>query len=114
MSQIGKFAINKSNAEPGEIVGHGYIKTLAISFTFDIEQAEGATGDNKPALRFHVRDGSEIGSGWKKKTATTTDGVREREFYSLTFDDPSFAAPMNLAAWPNDQQPGQFNIIFSR
>lgn len=96
----------------GEVVGTGEIKTLDMAMRFDVIQARGMSGEDQPALVFMCKAGHggtvEVGKAWRKPRKDADD------FYSCTFDDPSWPQALNVAAFPVDGKPDGFAIVFSR
>jgi uncharacterized protein (DUF736 family) len=94
----------------------GRIRTLAHRLNLEFEPVE--TPDKRsaesPDFTVYARDGGDmvpIGSAWKKESNRGREVTR---FLSITLDDPSFPAPLNLAAFPEDHDPAQFRIVWNR
>lgn len=81
--------------------------TARISFTAKRRQSN---GKNEPTHELFGRNGADefrIGAMWQKQT-------KEGEiFYSISFDDPSLSAPINVSAFAT-QSPGYFDIVWRR
>ena len=98
MSNIGKSIERSRN---GNMHYHGSISTLHINLEFRLE--ENMWSDNPSAPQFLIMsetpDGAsvQIGAAWKKKSEKV--GREPMEFFSLTFDDPSFPHSLNVAAF---------------
>lgn len=111
----GSFTVDKHCTE-GEVCGKGSLATLLIGFKFNVVMAAGAVGGDQPAIKFYavnpLGESVEIGAGWLKEIQHGDQAGRR--FYSITFDDPSFDKPLNVAAWPVEGQDGKFGITFSR
>ena len=91
----------------------GEIATLEHTVTFSLGPRPGSSSPQAPAFDIVAvnRDGIEvrIGAAWSK---TITRGERKGEEYlTLTFDDPSFAKPLNAAAF-KDARTGDYEIVF--
>ena len=79
------------------------LKFLKLDLPLVLEPT-GKTGD-QPAYEI-TSGGVKIGAAWEK---TDRNGV---VFYSMTMDDPSFDAPLNVSAF---QQPGgHYEIVWRR
>lgn len=108
MSVIGKLVFQGPNTSP-----EGYLKTLQLQLTFWMEPT-GMAGPNAP--HYHIFTSSkgggsaQIGAAWKK--AFQKPGKPQTEFFSLTFDDPSFPQALNVAAFPNKD--GGYDISYRR
>ncbi|WP_431301810.1 DUF736 domain-containing protein [Sediminicoccus sp. BL-A-41-H5] len=92
----------------------GRVRTLTHRLNLEFEPIEAADkrGRESPDFTVYAKDGADlipIGSAWKKET--TRDGTR---FLSITLDDPSFPAPLNLAAFPNDEAGDTWRIVWNR
>lgn len=90
----------------------GSLRTLSLSIRLEVEAIPGLRNDNEPSHRVYAitPDGelSEIGAAWTKETRED-----RRQFLSITLDDPSFAAPLNVAAFPGETGDA-FNIVWNR
>jgi uncharacterized protein (DUF736 family) len=107
MSIIGKI---KKDDHSGQL--QGYISTLQLKLQFWLESS-GMSKPNSPA--YHIFCNSpggktQVGAVWKK--ISQKPGHPPSEFMSMTFDDPSFAQALNVAAFPN--QEGGWDVSFRR
>jgi uncharacterized protein (DUF736 family) len=100
MSKIGSLKL-----DGGKLTGR--LRTLKVEASITVEKIEGPRRDNDPSHRV-LSNGVELGAAWTKHRDNGPD------FLSITIDDPSFDAPMNIAAFPVDGQPGEFDIVFNR
>lgn len=98
----------------GQIL-EGAISTLENDISFFAVKLPAATNPNAPSHKLCAwnRNGAEvqIGSAWTKAVKSA-----ERygdEFLTLTFDDPSFEKPLNVAAFKNAET-GDWDIMFRR
>lgn len=94
----------------------GRIRTLAHRLTLELEPIEPGEkrGKDSPDLTVYAKEGGDlipVGSAWKKESDRGREVVR---FLSITLDDPSFPAPLNLAAFPEDHDPTQFRVVWNR
>jgi len=80
----------------------GRFKTLKLDIPVQFEPT-GKTGDS-PAYEV-FSDGVRLGAAWEKNTG------QGEVYYSISIDDPSFDAPINLAAFQRD---GGFAVVWSR
>lgn len=89
----------------------GKLRTLTLSLAIELTPVEEKRGDGSPDFDVwgNVPGGepAPIGSAWKK--TAERNGTR---FLSITVDDPSFPAPLNLAAFERDG--GGFEIVWNR
>ena len=96
MSKIGSL-IEVENE--GEIEFDGQIRTLAHDFDFRMIGNPDQNGMGSPdyLILTKVSSGHEvpIGAAWRRKPKR----YGENDFLSITFDDPSFEKPLNVAAF---------------
>lgn len=108
MSQIG--TIIKKGHDGEEL--HGSITTLQFNLEFRLqENSYKRNNQNAPdyliMAKGHNDSFVQIGSAWLKKANHSTE-----EFFSMTFDDPSFPNSLNVSAFPNND--GSYNIVWKR
>ena len=111
MAQIGKVSFEIFN---GQTEALGYIHTMQISTDIKLVPTSEPEGSTKPAYRvFAIRSDVqiEIGAAWVKRMNNPPSG--KEEFLSMLIDDPSFEQPLNIAAFPTDEE-GDFNIVWRR
>jgi uncharacterized protein (DUF736 family) len=113
MLNIGKLqAISPDGRQ--ELVGE--IQTLDVDLKIRLLLNNEQAGANAPT--YHVfargRSGSEvqIGAAWEK-TIRSQKRFGEH-FLSLTLDDPSFAAPLNVAAFKSPDDETVFDVSWRR
>jgi uncharacterized protein (DUF736 family) len=108
MSTIGTLTETK----PGEVF-KGNLNTLEISLVFEIRRVKLSGNPNAPthAIFAWGKSGAEVpvGAAWLKTIKKL--GREGEEFLSLTFSDPSFGRPFNVAAFKSEMA-GEWNIIF--
>jgi uncharacterized protein (DUF736 family) len=82
----------------------GYIRTLTFDLNFQMARNPDRNGMNSPdylistkSLQGHLVP---IGVAWLKKPKRY--GSDQSDFLSITFDDPSFIEPLNVAAFIQD------------
>jgi uncharacterized protein (DUF736 family) len=112
MSVIGK--IQRTTAKNGD-VWEGYISTVTMNFRFRLRPATKSSNPNAPRFEIVTRSASGndvvIGAAWAKAIKS---GKKEgEEFFTLTFDDPSFSKSLNVAAFKNDET-GDYDVTFRR
>lgn len=93
----------------------GRIRTLTHRLSLELEPiaAGDKRGGESPDFTVYAREGGDmvpIGSAWKKESNRGRDVIR---FLSITLDDPSFPAALNVAAFPNDEGDG-WRIVWNR
>src|ERR1051326_1997713 len=101
MSTIGR--IQRKSTKNGEVLS-GYVSTLLYNFQFQLRPNPPSPNPNAPKYyivsRGHAGADVTIGAGWVK---TIRRGSNEgEEFFTLTFDDPSFPKALNVAAFKNE------------
>lgn len=97
--QIG--TIKKTNFESQEKL-EGQINTLKMNLKFELRENENRQSMNAPNFSIvgTAKHGEVlIGNAWIK--TINKIGEAPKEFFSMTFDDPSFEHPLNVAAFPN-------------
>jgi len=111
MAQIGEITFETFN---GRTEALGFIRTLQISTDIKLVPTLEPEGSTKPAYRiFAIRSDTEIeiGAAWVKRMNNPPAG--KEKFLSVLLDDPSFDTPLNIAAFPTDDE-GLFNIVWRR
>ena len=113
MTTIGKLRKRTGIVVDGEILD-GQISTLELELRFTLVRNEQARSENAPQYRIVARNRAgvavAIGAAWLKRKRGAEQG---RDFLSMTFNDPSFARPLNVAAFPSDV-PEEWNILYRR
>jgi uncharacterized protein (DUF736 family) len=112
MSKIGMIE-ERQNANG--LVLAGSIQTMELSFNFFLEAAAASDNPSAPSHRICAWSKSgeavPVGSAWTKQI--TKPGREGETFFTLTFDDPSFDRPLNVAAFKNAQS-GNWDVMFRR
>ena len=85
----------------------GTIRTLTINAKSKIIPNKKKTHDAAPDYRI-VAAGADLGCGWKEESKD--DGTR---YVAVKLDDPSFAAPIRAAFFPNEED-GNGTMVWSR
>ena len=99
MSTIGTFI------RAGDIYT-GTLLTLTLNVTVNIIPTE-RNSDQGPDYRIYW--GSvDCGAAWKR---TSEAG---RECLSVKIDDPAFPHPIYASLYPDDEEPGLFNLVWKR
>lgn len=84
---------------------HGEVRTLQMAVKIRFIPESGKTSDLAPDYKIFAvgvsGQDAEIGAAWKKTKKMLGDV--EFEFLSITVDDPSFPASLNVAAFKNNQ-----------
>ena len=98
MNSIGQ--VRRKTTKHGEVL-EGHVSTLLHNFTFQLERLPKSENPNAPTYRAVTWNSAGvqvvIGAAWLKTMKKA--GREGEEFLSLTFDDPSFEKPLNLAAF---------------
>lgn len=93
----------------------GQITTLQFSGSLTLEPNARKRSEREPSHDAYTTTNHgelvRIGAAWTK--AVTAAGREGEEFLSITLDDPSFPAPLNIAAF-KDQEPGTWNVTWRR
>ncbi|RKQ73097.1 DUF736 family protein [Oceanibaculum indicum] len=111
MASIGKL---KSGTHDRGIIYWGRVATLQ----FGAEIALVPTGNDDDTLPSHmvvtkVHGGvAELGAAFAKKVKNGENAGKT--FYSMTLDDPSFAAPMHLSAFPLPNGEEGLDVVWRR
>jgi uncharacterized protein (DUF736 family) len=109
MSQVGSLKIKGENLI-------GVFRTLAASMAIELRPVKQRRGDDSPNYEVFTEDGNgdavSVGAAWIKKG--TADAMKGKMFLSITIDDPSMAAPLNLTAFPADGRAGEYEIVWRR
>lgn len=112
MSKIGYLKSTSPN-DTSELVG--VISSLDLAINIRLTPNEQSGSEQAPSHRIMSRNPAglevEIGSAWTK---TIQNSNRYGEvFFSMTLDDPSFAKPLNVAAF-KDPHEDVWNITWRR
>lgn len=95
----------------------GSFRTLAASFKLDVAPIpdDERRGDQAPNFTVSAITGNgeliEVGAAWVK-VAERGDN-QGRKFLTLTIDDPSLSAPLNLTAFPSERE-GEYELVWRR
>ena len=93
----------------------GELQTLELEMQFWLDSNSASSSEAAPAYTIYAKSRTgravQVGSAWKK----TIKAQRRagEEFLSLTFDDPSFAAPLHVAAFQTER-PGEYEVTWRR
>lgn len=98
---------------------HGYtgsLRTLDVSAKLRFDRNERGRADNAPDYIVSAVTGDgelvEIGAAWAKESNANGRAVR---FLTMTLDAPSWDRPLNLAAFPSDDdRDGSLDIQWRR
>lgn len=120
MNEVGHLERLDVKGRPTVYTGEVLLATLAGDIYLIPHPAKRSDQSPDFAIKFRARADQPfvaMGNAWIKKT---TKG-KPVEFFSLTFDGPTLPAPIYVAAFPDDQQPGkpedkpsQFTIRWQR
>lgn len=100
MSMIGTF----SKTEDSFV---GTIRTMTINVKAKIVPNKEKANDGAPDYRVYA-GGAELGAGWREKSKE-----EGKEYLALKLDDPSFAAPIRVAFFENEEE-GTGVMMWSR
>lgn len=104
MAKVG--FVNFNSLQNGERYGEGRITTLKLDFTVRFVAVPNRQSMDSPAFDIQTPQGVNLGAAWEK---SDKNGGK---YLSLTLDDPSFEAPLNLAAFKRDGD--KFDLIWNR
>jgi uncharacterized protein (DUF736 family) len=89
----------------------GQISTLHLNISFKLIPNKQKSNPNDPSYSISTASLNgidvQIGSVWEKSCQNSDD-----VFLSMTFDDPSFNQPLNVAAFENN--PNRWDIVWRR
>jgi uncharacterized protein (DUF736 family) len=109
MSKIGILIVRNQHG-----LLEGAIATLEMTLELRLEPNGVADSGDDPTHDVFAMVGGRainVGAGWTKVIKRgPSEGQR---FVSFTIDDPSFAAPLNLSAFPAIK-PGTFDVVWKR
>ncbi|WP_341894298.1 DUF736 family protein [Ferrovibrio terrae] len=111
---VGSLTLREFKQNGEAFGGFGHLSMLAHQFKFGL-QAFVSQNPNAPRFVAMAKTPDErlieIGKVWVK---LIKQGEFEgKEMFSLTFDDASFARPLNVAAFPT-AEPGIYEIVWQR
>jgi uncharacterized protein (DUF736 family) len=111
MSTIGK--LNKIVKDgQNQIIGN--ISTLEMNLKFKLSENKNKSSDNAPDYLIVTAnsngDEAQVGSVWIKVIDKLGEEIKE--FFSMTFDDPSFPHSLNVAAFPQGE--AYWDIVWRR
>lgn len=106
MSKVGE--LNFDNTK----YGYGHIKTLKTDVQFELHENE-EKKKNKDAPDFNIvgQGGVDLGGAWWKEAQGGKN--KGMKYLSLSLDDPSFTAAINVSAFGRESD-GAFEIIWNR
>lgn len=111
MSTIGKLNRVVKDGQ-NQIIGH--ISTLEMKLKFQLKENANKSSEQAPdyLIVTHNSGGDEVqvGSVWVKVIDRL--GEELSEFFSMTFDDPSFPHSLNVAAFPQGE--AHWDIVWRR
>lgn len=91
----------------------GKVNTMNINFNFFMQEISDKKSDKTPDFNIFLSNGTNeppsIGAAWKK---VSNKNEKRTEFFSISFDDPSFDKPLNVAAFPDGSD--SWNITWDR
>lgn len=107
MSKIGTL---RRSAEQNNNNLYGNIRTLGHSARLCLEPNPRAEAQGQPAYNAYAitADGElvNIGAAWAKES-------NGRKYFSMSLDDPSWAASLSCAAFPTDKA-GEWDVVWNR
>ncbi|MBX3456589.1 DUF736 family protein [Ferrovibrio sp.] len=95
----------------------GFIQSSRRSVNIQLTPIpEGERRDaNSPYYRVeginHTGEVYELGGGWVKRMQ---EGTTEREYLSLSMDDPDWTGPLSCAAFPTKGKPNEYDVVWNR
>lgn len=111
MSTIGK--IHRLEKDGKEQLS-GNISTLDMNLKFELIKVQNKTSDNAPDYEIitsnSTGDAAKVGGVWVK--SVNKIGEEPYDFFSMTFDDPSFPHALNVAAFPKGE--AYWDIVWRR
>jgi uncharacterized protein (DUF736 family) len=109
MSNLGKI-YTRATKSGDQLEGH--LASLEYNIRFRLDPVADRNGPDTPSHRIMSFNDSgvevDIGAAWLRKAKRGYHAGSE--FISLTFDDPQFRPPLNVAAFPASD-PGEWDIV---
>jgi uncharacterized protein (DUF736 family) len=109
MSHLGKI-YTKATKSGDQLEGH--LASLEYDIRFRLEPVTNGNGWDAPSHRIMAFNKSgvevDIGAAWRREAKRGDH--KGNEFFSLTFDDPQFRPPLNVAAFPASR-PGEWDVV---
>ena len=110
---IGLLKLKKT---PSGIEAEGGFRTLTVGLNFTLAPRGGKQAENAPTHDAYVvmqtGETVPIGVAWLKEIQR--GNYAGEPMFSITLDDPSFDAPLNLNAYPRGKQATQLEIVWER
>ena len=94
----------------------GKLRTLSHKLRLELHPNEEKRAEGSPDFIVYADEGGdlvEIGAAWLR-TVQARGGNNGRRFLSITLDDPSFPAPLNVAAFAPDSDGLPWLITWNR
>ena len=94
----------------------GKLRTLSHKLRLELQPNDDKRGDGSPDFVVYADEGGdmvEIGAAWQRQVQAR-GANNGRRFLSITLDDPSFPAPLNVAAFQPDQDGLPWGITWTR
>ena len=87
----------------------GYVATLAFEIELRLDDNPDIQTEESPAFIVKTRNGKiELGAAWKRET-------REgKKYLSMVMDHPGWPAVLNVAAFPDKDNPDHAAILWNR
>ncbi|HEV7368957.1 DUF736 domain-containing protein, partial [Arenibaculum sp.] len=82
------------------------LRTIKLHLEFQLFPTAERTSDEAPAFDVVTMDGVHLGAAWERESR---GGVA---YLSMTLDDPSFEAPLNIAAF--EREGGNWDLVWNR
>jgi uncharacterized protein (DUF736 family) len=105
------------NLLPNEGPGfRGKLRTLTHKLRLELHPNQDKRGGESPDLLVYADEGGdlvEIGAAWQRQVQAR-GANNGRRFLSITLDDPSFPAPLNVAAFEPDSEGLPWLITWTR
>jgi uncharacterized protein (DUF736 family) len=102
--KIGSFMRDTQGIMHGKIYGLGFVP---VSVLFEPQLDEKDAIICFALIADPVLEAYEIGRAWEKQKG-------EMVYYSVCLDSPLFAAPLNVALFPEMGNPNRFNLVLDR
>lgn len=111
---VGSFTIRAFEQNGAMFSGFGALSMLGTAFKFAVTEFS-SNNPEAPCFTAHAKtpDGRlvEIGKAWRKRIKK--GDFAGKDFFSFTFDDPTFPGPLNISAFPEGGV-GEYVLTWSR
>ncbi len=113
-NNVGSLTLRQFEQNGVSFLGYGHLSMLGTSFKFAVTEFVSNNPD-APTMVAHAKTGDgrlvEIGKAWRK--IIKKGDMEGKDFFSFTFDDPTFSQPLNVTSFPT-REAGVYDIVWQR